>query len=91
MARVDRKRGSRRIFNHRYTLLSAIKLLLTRTRYLHNGLCSTHEHANRVGAGAFEYEFGALEDSDNQLVQTYDVCLRSQPLHSEGAAVNDAF
>jgi hypothetical protein len=30
-----------------------------------------HELASRIGTGAFEYEFGALDDSDNPLAKTY--------------------
>lgn len=42
-----------------------------RTSYLCNEPRSTHKDANRIGAGAFEYEFGALDDSENLLAQTY--------------------
>ena len=31
----------------------------------------THELASRIGMGAFEYEFGALDGSSNLLAKTY--------------------
>jgi hypothetical protein len=31
----------------------------------------THELASRIGMGAFEYEFGALDGSGNLLAKTY--------------------
>ena len=31
----------------------------------------THELATRIGAGAFEYEFGAVDGSDNPLTKSY--------------------
>jgi hypothetical protein len=31
----------------------------------------THEPASRIGTAAFEYEFGALDGSDNPLAKTY--------------------
>lgn len=47
------------------------KQLLTRMLRLCGDPQYPHDCANRIGAGAFEYEFGALDDSDNLLAQTY--------------------
>ena len=29
------------------------------------------EYLERIGAGAFEYDFGALDDADNPLTKSY--------------------
>ena len=31
----------------------------------------THGSESRIGAGAFEYDFGALEDTDNKFTKSY--------------------
>lgn len=43
---------------------------------------TVNPYLNRVGAGAFEYDFGALDDADNPLTKSYmnlmyDHCARS--------------
>lgn len=48
------------------------KRLLMRTLRLRNRPRSTYEYANRIGAGAFDYDFGALDGLDNPLTRTYD-------------------
>jgi len=32
---------------------------------------TVNPHLKRVGAGAFEYDFGALDDADNPLTKSY--------------------
>ena len=34
----------------------------------------------RIGAGAFEYDFGALDDADNQLAKSYTDIMYGCPL-----------
>ena len=45
--------------------------LLTRMLCPCNDPRFTHKHVNRIGTGAFEYDFGALDNSDNPLARTY--------------------
>ena len=42
-----------------------------RTLYLPKCPHPAHQFMNRIGTGAFEYEFGALDGSDNPLTKTY--------------------
>ena len=68
-------------------LHGSAKRLSMRASQLYNiPYCSTHEHANRIGSGAFEYEFGALEDSDNLLTRTYSNFVYVSTLHFDWAS-----
>ena len=49
---------------------------MMRTLHLSRRPYPTHELASRIGTGAFEYEFGALDGSDNLLANTYSNLLR---------------
>jgi hypothetical protein len=42
-----------------------------RTLHLLRRPYPAHELASRIGTGAFEYEFGALDGSDDLLAKTY--------------------
>jgi len=62
-------------------LHGSAKRLLTRASQLYHIPYSTYEQANRIGTGAFEYDFGALEDSDNLLTRTYSNLVYVSTLH----------
>ena len=36
-----------------------------------NPICGAHQSKTSIGAGAFDYDFGALENIDNKLAKTY--------------------
>ena len=38
-----------------------------------------NQSLNRIGAGAFEYEFGALDDADNPLAKSYADLMYDHP------------
>ena len=50
-----------------------------------------HELASRIGTGAFEYEFGALDDSDNPLAKTYSNLLYVSTLNFNKTSLLTAF
>ena len=55
----------------------------TRTSYLYLQLHSIHDGAGRIGAGALDYDFGALDDADNTLARTYPNLMLASRLHPE--------